>query len=273
MMTLRRLAAGIACASVMALLPAAANASEPAGERVVAIGDSISTGFNASTTPGNALDLSWATGTDPSLDSIASRFAARDGTVEAENYAVPGTVAATLAPQVTRALQAEPTVITVQVGANDACRSTVDAMTPVDAYERHVADALTTISETSPGTEVLITSVPDLKQLWAVGKDSANAREIWKAMELCPDRLADPLGDSEADRARRDAVQQRVIAYNDVLAGLAEQFPHARFDDYAVYEIDFTAAHVSALDFFHPSASGQAKLAATAWEAFNPARR
>lgn len=253
-------------------IPVAATAAETAPERVAAVGDSISTGYNA-VAPGDAPTLSWSTGSDPAVDSIASRFAAQDGAVETANFAVPGSTAANLPAQVELALQADPTVITIQIGALDACKPTVGDMTPVAAYEDAITDALTAVQATAPDTNVLVTSIPDLKKLWAAGKDNPTARYVWEAYQVCQNLLADPLSDDPADQARRDAVQQQVISYNNVLADLADEFPNVQFDDHAVYNADFTAEHLSPLDFFHPSTTGQAHLADTAWDAFHPTSR
>lgn len=161
-------------------------------------------------------------------------------------------------------------MITIQIGANDACKPTVADMTPVPAYEDAVADALTTIEQTAPDTQVLLTSIPDLKKIWAVGKDNPTARYVWDAYQICQNMLGNPLGDSEADQTRRHSVQQQVIAYNNTLADLATQYSNVQFDNHAVYNAHFTADQLSTLDFFHPSTSGQAHLATAAWNAFHP---
>jgi hypothetical protein len=39
-----------------------------------------------------------------------------------------------------------------------------------------------------------------------------------------------------------------------------------RFDGGAVFNFQFSTSHVSRLDYFHPSLSGQATLATITWE-------
>jgi hypothetical protein len=63
----------------------------------------------------------------------------------------------------------------------------------------------------------------------------------------------------------RQAVLARVQAFNDVLATVCGQYERCRFDDNAVFGYQFERSHVSKLDFFHPSLSGQQVLASITW--------
>jgi hypothetical protein len=58
-------------------------------------------------------------------------------------------------------------------------------------------------------------------------------------------------------------------AYNDAIATVCTtKFAQScRWDNYATYNVKFTASDVSTVDYFHPSVAGQAKLAATSWSA------
>lgn len=44
-----------------------------------------------------------------------------------------------------------------------------------------------------------------------------------------------------------------------MLADVCSQYASCRFDDYAVFNYQFSASEVSKLDYFHPSLAGQAR--------------
>ena len=64
----------------------------------------------------------------------------------------------------------------------------------------------------------------------------------------------------------RQFVLAREQAFNQVLADVCSQYALCRFDDRAVFNYQFTTGQVSTLDYFHPSLSGQATLAAITWQ-------
>ncbi|MGH3371167.1 MAG: hypothetical protein ACRDPR_14345, partial [Nocardioidaceae bacterium] len=61
------------------------------------------------------------------------------------------------------------------------------------------------------------------------------------------------------------AVRDRNIAFNAVLQQECAAYVNCRFDDNAVFGFQFSRSHVSKLDYFHPSLSGQAALAQITW--------
>src|SRR5687768_4159053 len=72
--------------------------------RAGAIGDSISTGFNAQRL-GDNRDLSWATGTKPEIDSHLKKISTQLGApVVGRNEAVAGSTVHDLGDQITRVL-------------------------------------------------------------------------------------------------------------------------------------------------------------------------
>lgn len=77
--------------------------------------------------------------------------------------------------------------------------------------------------------------------------------------------LANPTSIAQADVDRRARVLQRIVNYNVALAEVCAQYRHCRFDGGAAFDAQFTKADVIHLDYFHPSLSGQAKLAAGTW--------
>jgi lysophospholipase L1-like esterase len=227
---------------------------------IAALGDSISRGYDACSPLADCPAVSWATGTRASVRSLADRLAVG----HAWNLAVSGARMADLPGQAERAARSRPALVTVEIGANDACRPAVADMTPVAAFRSGFTAAMRTLHRLSPKTEVYVASIPDLYRLWSVGRTDPLWRQIWR-LGICPSMLGDPMGVSAADSARRAAVRTRVAAYNGVLAQVCAAFPRCRYDGGAVYRQAFTTAELSRWDWFHPSAAGQAALARLAY--------
>ncbi|MEU6799593.1 SGNH/GDSL hydrolase family protein [Streptomyces neyagawaensis] len=232
---------------------------------LVAVGDSITRGFDACSVLSDCPEVSWATGSDASVDSLAVRLLGRTGAAERSwNYAVTGARMADLPSQVARAVTRKPELVTVMIGANDACRATADAMTPVADFRADFEDAMDTLRDSLPKAQVFVTSVPDLKRLWSEGRTNPVGKQVWK-LGICPSMLADPDVLTTAATERREAVQDRVEAYNDVLRDVCAEDRHCRYDGDAVFDYRFGQAQLSQWDWFHPSVDGQARLAEIAY--------
>lgn len=232
---------------------------------VAAVGDSITTGFDACTVLSDCPDVSWATGSSPQVDSLAVRLLGRaDAAERSWNYAVTGARMADVAGQMGRAVTHRPELVAVMAGANDACRDTVDAMTSVADFRTQFEDAMGTLRKALPKTQVYVASVPNLMRLWEQGRTSPVGRQVWK-LGICPSMLGDAESLTAAAGQRRETVQARVEAYNKVLEEVCAKDRRCRFDDGAVYEFRFGEAQLSQWDWFHPSVNGQARLAEIAY--------
>ncbi len=233
---------------------------------MAALGDSITRAFAACDRGGDCVESSWATGTAEDVDSHRQRLDL-DGAA-AHNVAVSGAQVADLAAQVRAAVQLRPDYVTVLIGANDACAPAEAAMTPVDDYSRAFDAALADLVQALPDVRVLVLSVPDLARLWEVGKDRDDVRRVWQVNGICQTMLADPTDTGADAQGRRDRVRQRVQAYNAAMAAACSRHAaRCRYDGDAVFEHRFSLDDVSTVDFWHPSARGQATLAGVAWEA------
>jgi hypothetical protein len=140
-------------------------------------------------------------------------------------------------------------------------------MTPVATYQSQFQQAMTTLENGLPSVRVFVASVPDIKRLWFVAKDTANARAVWSYASICQSMLANPLSTSQADNDRRDRVRQRVIDYNTALATVCAQYTNCRFDGNVLFNTPFELGDVSSIDYFHPSFNGQAGFAITTYGA------
>ncbi|MBZ3900463.1 SGNH/GDSL hydrolase family protein [Streptomyces griseiscabiei] len=234
-------------------------------ESLVAVGDSITRGFDACKVLSDCPEVSWATGTDASVDSLAVRLLGASGAASRSwNYAVTGARMADLPSQVARAVTRRPELVTVMVGANDACRASAADMTPVADFRADFEDSMATLRDSLPKAQVFVASVPDLKRLWSEGRKSPMGKQVWK-LGICPSMLADPDALTTAAGERRDAVQDRVEAYNDVLREVCEKDRYCRYDEDAVFDYRFGRTQLSQWDWFHPSVDGQARLAEIAY--------
>ncbi|MGW3340949.1 SGNH/GDSL hydrolase family protein [Streptomyces sp. NPDC001009] len=234
-------------------------------DSIAAVGDSITRGFDACQVLSDCPSVSWATGGDASVDSLAVRLLGRRGAAERGwNYAVTGARMADLPDQVALAVKRRPELVTVMVGANDACRSSVSAMTPVADFRADFERSMAALREKLPRTQVYVASVPNLLRLWSQGRADPLGKEVWK-LGICPSMLrgADDL--TEAATVRREEVQRRVQAYNSVLAEVCAKDERCRSDGNAVFDYRFGTGQLSQWDWFHPSRDGQARLAEIAY--------
>lgn len=274
---LRRTVAALSALMIsFALLAGTAQATKP--PRVMAaLGDSITRGFNTAgpgCPTGPSLDCpqnSWATGTNPAVDSVRERLdAISPQPLTAYNDAVSGAKAANLLAQAQLAASQDPDFVLIEIGANDACAETPTATA---TFREQVRSALQVLVSANKQVYIQLMSIPDINNLRTIFTEppDPNALGRWEAFHVCQGLLAKPLSTEPVDEERREAFRAQVIAYNEALAEVCAEFKRCIWDDYAVFNSGFTAADVATLattptaDYFHPSASGQALLAEAAW--------
>ncbi|HEX4812016.1 MAG TPA: GDSL-type esterase/lipase family protein [Nonomuraea sp.] len=257
-----RLGSAVAAVIVLSGSGAAHAAAQPVPEIMAALGDSISTGFNACGWYVSCVSRSWSAGDHQEVVSHRLRLSRLSGTLQSQNFAVPGSTSADLLGQVKKAVAAKADYVTILIGALDACTATEQAMTPVQTYRRRLDAALAELRAGVPRARVFIASIPDLRRLWQVGKDHPLARTFWTLGRICPSMLANPSSTRRADTERRARVRARVMAYNRAAAQACAAYgPACRTDRGAIFSYPFTLEHVSKWDYFHPSAKGQRVLA------------
>jgi len=111
----------------------------------------------------------------------------------------------------------------------------------------------------SGGARLLMVSLPNIYRVWEVGHTSRVALGVWKS-GVCPNLLTNASSTAPADVARRQAFRDRITAYNgQIRAACSAYGPRCRFADVSTFAFDLT--NLSAIDFFHPNASGQEALA------------
>lgn len=244
--------------------PGASPAWDTDPDSIAAVGDSITRAFDACGPLAGCPKASWATGTDPSVDSLARRLLDHPSK-NSWNLAEPGAAMADLPGQMAQAAAHEPELVTVLMGANDACRPSADAMTPVAGFRADFEEALRVLWREAPKAQVYVASIPDLRRLWQVGRGDPDARQVWE-FGVCPSMLRAPRATGDAATARRELVSERVQAYNAVLREVCSAEQRCRWDGGAVHDFRFTADALSGWDWFHPSRQGQGELAELAYE-------
>ncbi|WP_225799737.1 SGNH/GDSL hydrolase family protein [Streptomyces sp. NK15101] len=232
---------------------------------VAAVGDSVTRAFDACSVLADCPEASWATGTDTAVNSLALRLLGPEKVATRSwNLARTGALMAELPAQMAGAAAEKPELVTVMMGANDACRATPDLMTPVADFRASFEAALARLRAGAPKAQVYVASVPDLKHLWSTGRVSPRGLEVWK-LGICGAMLANAEDLGPVAERRRAAVRDRVVAYNGVLEEVCAKDARCRYDGGAVFGFRFGGGQLSPWDWFHPSRDGQARLAELAY--------
>ena len=242
----------------------AAAVSPPLPDSMAAIGDSITRAADVCCFYGDHPHKSWATGDDPN-DVILSHYerilAGNPGMAgNGFNESVSGAKMADAPGQAAEAVADAAQYVTILMGANDVCTSSIDSMTPVDVYRSQFQAAMDGLAGLPPDAHVFVSSIPSVYRLWQIFHDDPAAQFVWALAQICQSMLSP--SNTEADR---QLVLQRERDFNDVLAQVCAQYANCRFDRYAVFKFRFARTDVSKLDYFHPNLRGQKRLAAITW--------
>jgi lysophospholipase L1-like esterase len=260
-------ASALLLAGTLASAPAAGAAPATAQVvRMAALGDSISQAAMTCSSLTSCPANSWSTGSSTTVNSHFLRLRALGATgLAAYNLSTSGAASASLPAQAQAAATQTVQYVTIEVGANDACTRTVGAMTPTAAFAANVTAELTTLAASPGSPEIFVASIPSLQRLYELNRSSLSARLAWGLLQTCQSMLANPSSTATADVQRRAAVQLRVNEYNQALADACAATAKCRFDGFAVADYAFARSDLSTRDYFHPSLSGQANLAAITW--------
>jgi lysophospholipase L1-like esterase len=262
------IAAGLSL--VLAALSAAPAGAVSYPKSIAATGDSITRAFNTGWLPftDNAA-ASWSTGTDDRVRSHYERLLDLNPAIAGQKYndARSGARMRDLQGQMVSAANQRVQYVTVLMGANDACTATEASMTSVADFRTQFSAAMATITAQQPQIRVLVVSIPDVYRLWQLFKDDWLARVAWATFDICQSLLADPTSIEADDVARRNNVRARIIAFNGVLADVCDDYARCKFDGNAVFNTAFSRSDVSHRDYFHPSITGEARLAEVTWQA------
>src|SRR5215216_6255218 len=239
-------------------------AAPPLPASMAAIGDSITRAYDVCCSYGDHPGQSWSTGYT-SYDGISShyeRIRQLNSAITGHGYndAVTGAKMAQASTQAGQAVSQDARYVTILLGANDLCTSSVSTMTSSDSFRDSFRQAMTALLGQNQDRYVFVSSIPNIYQLWQVLHTNSTARWVWANFHICQSMLAATNTDTQ-----RQQVKTREAAFNQILAEECAKYPRCRWDNWAVYNFQFSASQVSTLDFFHPSLSGQAALAKITW--------
>lgn len=245
-----------------------AQASSPAlPNSMSAAGDSITRAFDATSCPfpySDCTAYSWSTGTNASVNSQYLRILARNPKIKGHvfNDAKTGANMSALDSQLAIAASQHTQYVTILMGANDICTSSISTMTPTSTFQSEVQKALADFFAADPRAHLYMSSLPNIFQLWSVLHGKPAAQADWKLFNICQSMLAA----SNTDAQRQQVVAQEV-ADNQALASACSAYTHCRWDGYVGYNYAFPASDISTLDYFHPNVTGQQAIAAITWKA------
>jgi lysophospholipase L1-like esterase len=246
-------------------MPAAA-ATIPLPNSMASAGDSITRAFDVGWCCflKDSPQYSWSTGNNLSVNSQYRRLLALNAGIANHEYndAQTGANMSALDGQVQQAAAAHVDYLTVLMGANDVCTSTIATMTPTATFQAEFHQALQDFFAADPGAHVFVSSLPNIYQLWSTLHTNPSAESAWNAFKICQSMLS--TGNTEAQRQQVLAQEQ---ADNNVLIAVCVQFTNCRSDNDATYNFKFPASDVSTVDYFHPDVAGQNALASVSWAA------
>jgi len=225
---------------------------------MAAIGDSITAGYGSCLAPAACPRNSWSTGDGTQVNSHYKRITTANPAMKghARNLSVPGVRVDALPGQAAAAVAQPVEYLTVLIGANDACSGT---MTSAASFRSSLDAALGTVKAARPQARVLMVSLPDVYRVWELGHTNSFAVKVWKS-GVCPNLLTNPTSTAAADVARRTAFANQIVAYNTQLKDACARYgSRCRYANIANFAFDLNM--LSAIDFFHPNASGQNALA------------
>ncbi len=240
------------------------------------LGDSLTRaaavgGKSSSGSPINNPSANWSTGTDPRVDSHLRQLSALRGeTVKGYNYSVGGTTSPDI---VNQAAKVSSTVdyTTILSGGNDICR--VDSLSKLPSkagYKANIRKGVDALLAKNPEMVIALNSIPNLKTLYTVGKTSSTSNLYHSSNRICRIGLGSYPDETAAQaEARRVTVDNRVKDFNQALSELADEYATVYYDNGAVYNTPFDLSDLSTADYFHPSYSGQQKVAQRTWAAFS----
>jgi lysophospholipase L1-like esterase len=237
---------------------------------MVSTGDSITRGFDACGLFTDCPNVSYATGTDPRTSSLYSQLVSGSPALRGHqiNDAEVGARASDLFGQLALAAYQKADVVTVLIGANDACADTVGDMTSTASFRASIESAFHYFFSQRPGAKIVLSSIPDLFRVWQVAHTIPRAQTLWKLAGLCPSLLANPAGTAPADKLRRAFVALQIQKYNAVLAAVCRVHGGCRYDGGAVNRYQFSLSELSPYDYFHPNIAGHHALAELTYKAY-----
>lgn len=234
---------------------------------IAVLGDSISAGTGAigdsSNLPSGLLEViaaagqeqpenSWATGTNPEVNSLYLRLREINPGIDGNNYNLARNGAnMSNAPGQANQVPLDTEYVVIQMGGNDLCKSRVDQMATPEQYRANIAATLAILSDRVPNALIGLSSIPDIYNLWYLrgapnppnpnqSSRAGTARLFWGGLfglaEFpCQSLLASATNMSDTNEGRRQQVRTRNMELNEVLAEECAKVLRCLFDDYETF--------------------------------------
>jgi lysophospholipase L1-like esterase len=248
---------------------------------LAAIGDSYSQAYSVS--PSYLRDhpqFSWVVGTNGSdhVTSLLEHFRALGASPMVADAATSGKKMVDAQRQaelvVAQAANLDPgktVYVTFELGTNDLCD---DPKTAIDVFTTQLQTAVDTLAVGLPaGSRLLMLPVPDFRHFHSITQANAVTRAAY--LQTVNSRRCAPflgtdspmtMADSEAVLAAYDAALKASCDGLNAATGPAAKL-RCTWNEDLLSDRDFVVADLSTVDYFHPSLSGQAKMATDTWKA------
>jgi hypothetical protein len=269
----------VACASQSNAGPEADDASSPGSSTakspngstypssIVVIGHSGTTGAGSDPkSPGaDAVENSWATGTNPAVDSVYLQVLAKNQSVKGHNanFGVDGSDVVSLLDQAGQAADVKPTpeLVLVQSIDNDMLCDGTDPQN-FGPYEQKLTGVLDALTRDLPKAKIFFVDQ------WA---NAASYDKVALQIKPGPPPGTGPCDVVNAatgkfDKRREVYVQALVDHYFAIITNVCGKYPSCQTDRGAMQDLRLDKADLTA-DLNHLSVSGQMKMAAIAFSA------
>ncbi len=236
---------------------------------VVVIGHSGATGYDSDPTrPGvDVTANSWATGTNPSVDSILLHLTQTDPRLRGNgiNLAIDGSGVDSLIDQATRATGIKPTpeLVLVQSIDNDIRCDGTDAEN-YEPYRNKLNQVLDILTEGLPEASIYFVSQ------WADVRTYDRVVQKVDPSHLTGTGPCDPIapGSTKLDKAKETYLQGVVDSYFRIITETCALYPACRTDEGAMQTMALTTGDLAS-DMNHLSVAGHAKMAAIVFAALS----
>lgn len=271
------------------------------------IGDSIGEGEAANGTIGAANHQAvWSTGYDGGdiVNSLNERFEARDAAGYFENnslrdaainQAISGAIMADFADQAQAVVASMGSIspgvadmVTILLGNNDVCASSLSAMTDPALFEQQYRAGLDVLaaSPMPDSVNLLVSGIPAIYWLWDAKRTNFWCRAFAWPFVPCENLLDGAADDCASSASAEDpdviypgdgsnCVRRKQFhaairdVYNPILGDVLAQYQqenkllNAEYVD--IFDVRFYSEHVNSGDCFHPSKAGHALMSGEQW--------
>jgi lysophospholipase L1-like esterase len=261
--------------------PVPTPSTPPLPTMLAAIGDSYTQAWSVS--PAYKKDhpqFSWAVGTDPKdgvislrerLNAAGDQAVVFDAATSGRKMGDASRQASLIVAQAATLPAGSTVYITFELGTNDLCD---DPMTPAADFEAQLRASIDILRGGLPtGSRILMLSVPDFVHFWEITQADPTAKAAL-GLRVNSRNCAPFLGKDTTSTFAQS--KQMLASYDAILTQVCTEIEnrdgasgrlYCRSNQLALSEKDFTIKDLSTVDYFHPSLSGQAKMAEAAWQA------